>query len=158
MATQAWPAAVLLLSPFQSILSLISIIKSVTFILGISHECTDYSTKLIATHFLIWLQSHHINCSSCLHVSRSLFWPYVFQCLCRIKSESSIIEITNFTLFGSVHLNFLMLHHWHASPSLWHLILWIYVIPVILSFYFLCFFIDSLLLILSLLFYLFILI
>ena len=44
MATQAWPAPVLLLSPFQSISSLISIIKSVTFILGISHQFTTFRT------------------------------------------------------------------------------------------------------------------
>ena len=56
---------------FQSILSLISIIKSGTFILGRLHWFTDYWTEYVAPHFLIWLQSHQIDFSSCLQVSRS---------------------------------------------------------------------------------------
>ena len=128
---------------FQSILSLISTIKSVMFILGRSHRFTNYWTEYVAPHSLIWLQIHLIDCSSCLHVSNSLFWPYVLRRLCRIKSESFIIEATTFALFGSFYLYLAVLHCRHASTSLWHLILCIYVIPAIISFYFLCFFIVS---------------
>ena len=76
-------------------------------------------------------------------LSTSLFRPYVLRRLCRIKSESFIIEATAFTLFGSVYLYLVVLHRRYASPSPWHLILCIYVIPAIISFHFLCFFIVS---------------
>ena len=78
-----------------------------------------------------------------LKLSTSLFRPYVLRRLCRIKSESFIIEATTFTLFGSVYLYLVALHRHYASPSPWHLILCIYVIPAIISFHFLCFFIVS---------------
>ena len=76
-------------------------------------------------------------------LSTSLFRPYVLRRLCRIKSESFIVEATAFTLFGSVYLYLVALHHRYASPSPWHLILCIYVIPAIISFHFLRFFIVS---------------
>ena len=41
-----------------------------------------------------------IDCTSWLHVSRPLFWLYICQCLRRIKSESSIAEVTALTAFG----------------------------------------------------------
>ena len=48
-------------------------------------------------------------------LSTSLFRPYVLRRLCRIKSESFIIEATAFTLFGSVYLYLVALHRRYAS-------------------------------------------
>ena len=99
-----------------------------------NQACNVYSWEIAPIYRLL----NQIGCSpfpyliakpsdQLLKLSTSLFRPYVLQRLCRIKSESFIIEATAFTLFRLVYLYLVVLHRRYASPSPWHLILCIYV-------------------------------
>ena len=113
-----------------------------------NQACDIYSWEILPIYWLINRIGHSSlpyliakPSDQLLKLSTSLIRPYVLQRLCRIKSESFINEATAFTLFRSVYLYLVALHRCHASLSrAWHFILCIYIIPVIISFYFWCFF------------------